>query len=293
MKPTSFRYAAPASASEALRLLAQHGEDARALAGGQSLVPMMNFRLLAPGLVIDLNRVEGWSTIELKEGALAIGAMTRQSAIEDSELVARHCPLLAEAVKSVAHRQIRNRGTIGGSLALAYPGAELPAVVLTLGGTILARSLAAERRIPAPDFFKGALDTALRPDELIAAVRVPLLPASAASAFVEIARRHGDFALAGAAIVLELGRDGAIAAARIGVTGATPIPMRAAAAEASLAGRRLEGAAFAAAADAAAAEVDVLGDPQYPVEYRRSLVAAVVKRGLALATARAGLTRVH
>ena len=291
MKPPAFQYAAPATPAEALQLMATHGDDARALAGGQSLVPMMNFRLVAPAFVIDLNRLREWRFIERRADMLVIGALARHADIEDSPLVAACCPLLAEAVALVAHRQIRNRGTIGGSLALAYPGAELPATVLTLGGTILVRSQAGERLVPAAEFFVGAMQSALRADELIAEIHLPLLP-DHATAFIEVTRRHGDFALAGAAVALRLDAGGTVLAVRIGITGATPVPMRAVAAEAALVGRRADAAGFAAAAAAGAAEADVLNDPHYPAEYRRSLVAATIRRGLVLAAQRAGATHV-
>ena len=292
MKPPRFRYESPASAAEAVQLLAQHGEDARPLAGGQSLVPMMNFRLVAPACLVDLNRIDALSFIAMREGALAIGAMTRQAAIEDSDLVARHCPLLAEAVRFVAHRQIRNRGTVGGSLALAYPGAELPAVVLTLDGEITVLSAAGERRIPARDFFKGPMATDLRPGELIAAIRLRPMADDCTSAFVEVSRRHGDFALAAAAVLVQFGRHQAVVSVRIGVTGATAVPIRAARAESMLVGRRLDPDVIAAAAQRAAGEIEPLSDAHYPADYRRQLAFAVVKRGLSLAAQRAGARHV-
>jgi carbon-monoxide dehydrogenase medium subunit len=288
MKPARFRYAAPASAAEALELLREHGAEARPLAGGQSLVPMMNFRLLAPALLVDLNRLADWSFIEARDGHLAIGAMTRQSAVEDSALVASHCPLLAEAIGFVAHRQIRNRGTVGGSLAMAYPGAEIPLVVATLDGVLLLRSAEGERRVPAQAFFKGPLETALEPEELIAAVELPLPPPGTATAFLEVARRHGDFALAAAAVALRLDAQGRIAAGRIGVSGATAIPVRLAGAEAGLPGQAPAAEIFAAAAARAAAEIEPLSDAEYSAAYRRELVAAVVRRALILAAERAG-----
>ena len=288
MKPAAFRYAAPGSMNDALHLLRESGEEARVLAGGQSLVPMMNFRLVQPSVLIDLNRMPGWSFIDIRDGALVIGAMTRQAMIEDSPVVASHCALLADAVRLVAHRQIRTRGTLGGSLALAYPGAELPLVVLTLGGEITVVSLDGERCIPAVKFFRGALSTSLRPDELITSVRLPLCAANAGMAFVEVSRRHGDFALVGAAVVLELDGASNIRLARIGVTGVTAMPVRAASAEAVLLGKPAVEESFVAAAGIAAAEVDVLDDPQYPALYRRELVAAIVRRGLRLAASRVG-----
>jgi CO/xanthine dehydrogenase FAD-binding subunit len=194
LKPPPFVYHAPATADEACSLLASL-EDAKVLAGGQSLVPLLNFRLARPAHLVDINRIQGVDRIYERDGGVAVQALTRQAAIEDSELVARVCPLLGAAVGLVAHRVIRNRGTACGSLAHADPASELPAVLLALGGNVVARSTRGERAIPADQLFTGVFETALAPDELMVEAWFPA--SRGAFAIIEESRRHGDFALAG------------------------------------------------------------------------------------------------
>ncbi len=279
MKPAAFQYLAPRSVAEAFDLMASN-PGACALAGGQSLVPMMNFRLRTHDTLIDLNGLRDWSYIEPREGKLVIGAMTRQSAIEDSKIVARDCPLMLKAIRFVAHRAIRNRGTIGGSLATAYPGAELPLVVVTMGGEIILESIKGKRRVPAKDFFLGALETALQPGELIVAIELPTARPSEVCDFVEVARRHSDFALAAAAVIVSLDKSSNIAALRLGVSGATPIPVRLSTVEAAAKGRPLSTTLIGELVQASAAAIDPSVDPHNPKDYLRSLVAAVVERSL-------------
>jgi len=215
MKPAPFDYFAPGTAEEALALLDEHGDAAKPLAGGQSLIPAMNFRLARPQVLVDLNRAADLSYIRSEKAGLAVGAMTRQRAIERSDLVARVAPLLAEAMPWIAHPQIRNRGTVGGSLAHADPSAELPAVALALEARFRARSAAGERSIAVADFFKGMLETALQPGELLVEVTLPALAPRTGTAFLEVARRHGDYALVGVAVVVTLDAKGRCQAARI------------------------------------------------------------------------------
>ena len=194
MKPARFEYHAPASVDEACELLGSL-EDAKVLAGGQSLIPLLNFRLARPAHLVDINRIAGLEGIYERDGGVAVQALARQAAVEDSELVARVCPLLSDAVRLVAHRVIRNRGTVCGSIAHADPASEIPAVLLALGGSVVARSSRGERTIPADQVFKGVFETALSPDELLVEA---WFPASAGKhAILEESRRHGDFALAG------------------------------------------------------------------------------------------------
>jgi CO/xanthine dehydrogenase FAD-binding subunit len=261
VKPAPFEYVAPRSLDAALGAL---GEDAKALAGGQSLVPLLNFRLARPERIVDLNRVDDLAYLRRSEGTLRIGALTRQATLERSRLVAEHWPLLTRAVTHVAHPAIRNRGTVGGSLAHADPAAELPVAMCALDARLHVRSAQrGHRTIAATDFFQAPLMTAMEPDELLVEIEVPAQPAGARAAFAEHARTHGDFALAGAAVV----RSGSDHAA-IALLGAGPTPLRVPDAEAAL--RR--GASAAEAAHIAGAELDD--------DYRRALTTELVRRAL-------------
>jgi carbon-monoxide dehydrogenase medium subunit len=199
MKAPRFAYARPASTAEALALLEKHGDDARVLAGGQSLVPMLNFRVSAPKVLVDINRIAALAGIKVTRNHIRIGALTRHAELERSSDIARHLPLVAVAMPHIAHPAIRNRGTFGGSCALGDPAAELPACALALGATFIAAGKKGERRIPAQDFFKGLYATALKPGELLVAAEFPLPKPGYASAFGELARRHGDYAMVGVA----------------------------------------------------------------------------------------------
>jgi len=267
MKPAPFDYEAPRTLHRALELL---DDDAKALAGGQSLVPVMNFRLARPARLVDLNRVGELAYLRRRRGRLHIGAMTRQATLERSEVVARAWPLLRQAVGHVGHPQIRARGTVGGSCAHADPTAELPVALTALDARFHVRSRAGRRTLRAEEFFVTHLTTALAADELLVEVEVPPLPEGARSAFVEHARTHGDFALAGAAVVVApAGTPSAIA-----LLGAAATPLRAREAEAALGAR-------AAAADVARLAGDLVAD-----EYRRALTTALVRRALREAGAR-------
>jgi aerobic carbon-monoxide dehydrogenase medium subunit len=199
MKASAFSYARAISIANAIELLEEHGERAKVLSGGQSLMPAMNFRLLAPELLVDISALDELRGIVRQNGVLSIGALTRHVDLQNSPLIAAHAPLLKEAITHVAHPAIRNRGTIGGSLAHADPASELPACVVALDATIVVRGPKGERRIAAEDFFLGIYETALSPEELLVAVEVPLLPLHAAHYFCEFARRHGDYAIVGLA----------------------------------------------------------------------------------------------
>ena len=289
MKPAPFAYHRPGSLDEALALVAGLGSDAKALAGGQSLVPAMNFRLARPGVLVDLNRVASLAAIEeLPGGGLRIGAMVRQRAVEHSPAVARRAPLLAEAMPWIAHPQIRNRGTVGGSLAHADPSAELPAVMLALDARFVARRNQDTRTIPVTQFFTGILSTALRDDELLTAVEIAPPAPRSGTAFVELARRHGDYALMGVCAVVALDTAGASAHVRIALLSAGDTPVLAANAMASLAGRRPDPAAFDDAARLAAErDIDPPGDIHASPAYRRHLARVLVGRALRTAFARA------
>jgi CO/xanthine dehydrogenase FAD-binding subunit len=293
MKPAPFDYFSPGTLDEALTLLAEHGGDAKPLAGGQSLIPAMNFRLARPAALVDLNRIPELSYIRSERdgerGGTVIGAMTRQRAVERSEVVARAAPLLAEAMPSIAHPQIRNRGTVGGSIAHADPSAELPAVMLALDARLRAKSLTGERSIPTGEFFKGMLETALEPGELLVEIALPPLPARSGTAFLEMARRHGDYALVGVAALVTLDERGRCRAARIACLSVGDGPVLLVEAGKVLAGQSPSEELLRAAADAAASrDVDPPSDIHASAAYRRQLVAVLTRRALARAFERAG-----
>ena len=288
MKPPPFDYFAPESVDEALALLQAHGEDAKVLAGGQSLVPMLNFRLIRPSCLVDLNRIEGLAYIQAEaDGGLAIGAMARQRALEQSPLVRTRMPILADALRFVGHPSIRARGTIGGSLAHADPAAELPAVVTALGGRMLARGPGGERSIPAGDFFRSYLTTGLAFDEILVSVRLAPLPARTAWAFLEVSRRHGDFALVGVVALLTLGPDEVCERATLVFTGVGPVPWVAAGAARVLTGQRVDQATLDRAARAVNAEIRPDADIHASAAYRRRVAAVLTQRAVLQALDRA------
>ncbi|MSO42017.1 MAG: xanthine dehydrogenase family protein subunit M [Solirubrobacterales bacterium] len=287
MKPPVFDYHDPETVEEALDLLAEHGDEGKLLAGGQSLVPLLNFRLARPENLIDLNRLGSLTGIRREHGSLQIGAMTRQSTMEHSALVAENWPLLTEALSYVAHAQIRNRGTIGGSVAHADPAAELPVAFSALDSRVRVRSARAERTIEISDLFVTHLTTTLEPDELLVGIEVDPVPERTGHAFVEFARRHGDFALGGAAVLLTLDSSGSCERAAIALLGAAPIPVRATDAEQALVGAAIDEKAIAAAADAAIADISPTGDIHGSAEYRRDLCRVMVRRAIAAANRRA------
>lgn len=287
MKPASFVYFRPGSVDEAVSLLAEHGGEAKPLAGGQSLIPAMNFRLARPQALVDLNGLAELAYIRSGPEHVAIGAMTRQRAVEQSEAVRRELPLVAEALPFIAHPQIRNRGTVGGSLAHADPAAELPAVMLALDARFRARSVKGARTIPVAEFFTGILETALEPDELLVEVAVPRPPVRCGHAFLEVSRRHGDYALAGVAVLVTLDSNGRCQAARIALVSVGDGPVLATEAAAVLAGGEPTAAAIEAAAAGAAQEIDPPSDVHASSAYRRHLAAVLTRRALTRAFERA------
>jgi len=288
MKPPRFDYVLPRGLEEALSVLAQHGEQAKVLAGGQSLVPLLNFRLVRPAYLVDLNDVAGLDGIRVADGWLCIGAMTRQRAVETSALVRERCPLLAEAMPQIGHTQIRNRGTIGGSLAHGDPAAELPAVVAALGGELVLQSARGRRVLTPEQFFVGYLTTAVAPDELLVEVRLPVTPPRTGSAFLEVSRRHGDFALVGVAVTLTVDEAGVCTDGAIALTGVGPTPVVAREAARALVGVRPVPAAFEEAGHHVAAGVTPDGDLHASSEYRQHLAGVLTRRALARATERTG-----
>jgi carbon-monoxide dehydrogenase medium subunit len=282
MKPARFEYRAPNTLEEAVALLAADPE-AKPIAGGQSLMPVLNFRLAAPTMLVDLRRVGGLDEIAIGADGVRLGAKVRWRDIEADRRLAIAHPLLQEAVAHVAHYQIRNRGTVGGSLAHADPAAELPGIAVTCDGEIRVVGPAGQRTISAHEFFIGPLSTALRPDELITELRLPMWPAERRWAFREFARRHGDFALAGVALFYDLDPDGRAHDAHVGVIGACSRPHRLGPVEAALNGRVIDGTAIEAAAKAASAAVDPPNDLHADADYRRALVGTLTHRALTTA----------
>ena len=288
MKPAPFAYHRPDSVEGALALLAEHGYDAKLLAGGQSLVPAMNFRLAAPAVLIDLNRIPGLDAIVQAEGGVRIGAMVRQRAAERSALLAERAPLIAETLPWVAHAQIRNRGTMGGSIAHADPAAELPAVMLALRARLHLRGPGGMRTVAADDFFTGLFGTTLEPEEMLVEIEIPTATPGTGFAFDEISRRHGDFALAGVAASVQVDAEGRCTGARIALLSVGDGPVLAAQAAAALHGQAPTDDAIRAAAHAAAQQdIDPPGDIHATPAYRRQLAEVLVRRVLPRAFERA------
>ena len=285
MKPAKFDYHDPTSVDEALGLMAQFGDQARPLAGGQSLVPLMNFRLIRPAHLIDLNGVNELSYLRADDAALRIGATTRQRELERSPEVAKRWPLLRDAAAFIGHIQIRNRGTVGGSLAHAFPSAELPVAMVTLDASFILRSTGNQRTVRAEDFFLSYMTTVIEPRELLVEISVPSLLTNAGWSYQEVSRRHGDFALAGAAAVLALDANGFIHHARLTLTGTTPIRVRKV--EESLLGERPSEALFGDAARRATENLEQDSDIHASAEYRRGACAALARRALMQAAQRA------
>jgi CO/xanthine dehydrogenase FAD-binding subunit len=287
MKPAPFRYFAARTLEQALQLKAEYGDEARFLAGGQSLVPTMNFRLTQPAALIDINSITDLAGIKNGAGeGLRIGALTRYRALERDPTIARHVPLMEEALPHIAHPQIRNRGTIGGNLAHADPASEMPAIVLTLGGKLRAQSVRGERWIEAADFFLGALTTALEPDEMLTEVEVPEAPPRSAACFMEVSRRRGDFAMIGVACMVQIDDSGRCSAARIGLCNAGDGPVFAAEASRSLVGSMIDKPAIDAAVELIGGAIDPGGSIHASKEFQRHLAGVLTGRALAKANER-------
>lgn len=288
MKPAPFRYVAARTVEQALALKAQYGDDARFLAGGQSLVPTMNFRLTQPEVLIDINPLAELAGI--RNGAadrLRIGALTRYRALERDAAVGQKLPLIHEALPLIAHPQIRNRGTIGGNLAHADPASEMPAIVLTLGGRLRAQSAKGERWIEAADFFVGALTTALEPDEMLMEIELPVAPSASGSCFLELSRRRGDFAIIGVACSVSLDAGGTCREARIGLCNAGDGPVLAAQASASLTGRPIGKSEIEQAAALVQGAIDPGGSIHGSKEFQRHIAGVLTVRALTAASERA------
>jgi len=290
MKPPPFKYYAPTTTDEALALLAQYGYDAKVLAGGQSLIPTMNFRLAQPSVLVDLNHIPELFYIEPdKNGGVLVGAMTRESQVEHASLIAERAPLVHETMPHIAHPQIRNRGTFGGCMAHADPAAELPAVSVALDARFRIRGQTGERWVPADEFFIGFFTTALQPDELLVEVALPPTPQRCGWSFQEVSRRHGDYALVGIAALVTLDDHDRCNQARIVFLSVGDGPVEAHQAAKVLRGQSPTPEAISAAAEAAAgADVDPSSDIHATADYRRHLVKVLTRRALGQAFGRAG-----
>jgi CO/xanthine dehydrogenase FAD-binding subunit len=289
MKPAPFRYVAAKTVEQALALKAEHGDEARFLAGGQSLVPTMNFRLTQPALLIDINRLSELAGVT--NGAadrLRIGAMTRYRSLERDPAIERKLPLIHEALPLIAHPQIRNRGTIGGNLAHADPASEMPAIVLTMGGRLRAQSVKGERWIDASNFFVGALTTALEPDEMLMEIELPVAAPRSGACFMEMSRRRGDFAIIGVACIVRVDEAGKCAEARIGLCNAGDGPVFATAASQSLVGKAIGAADIAEAAALVQSDIDPGGSIHASKEFQRHIAGVLTTRALTTANERAG-----
>ena len=284
MKPASFKYFRPGSVSEALALLSENQDDCKILAGGQSLVPAMNFRLLRPSIIIDINELEELSAIKATDQNVLIGALTRHAAFHRDIVAGPLGRLLSKVVRHIAHFPIRQRGTFGGSLAHADPAAEWCLVATTLGAQIVARSSRGERVIPSREFFKGTFTTALAADEILSEIRLPMMADGWRTGFNEFSRRAGDFALGMALAALRI-ESGVVKEARLGIGGVSDRAIRLEKLEQSLVGKAASPQAFDAVAQEAREAVVPIADIHASAEYRRDLIATVVKRALSEAAA--------
>lgn len=289
MKNPPFIYHRPETLDEALALLDEHGDEAKVLAGGQSLLPVMALRLGRPEHVVDINRLPGLDAISVTEAGVSIGALVRHATAERSTELATAAPLAHAAMPYIGHRAIRSQGTVCGSIAHADPAAEMPAVCLATGATLVARSSTGQREIAAADFGQGYLTTALEPTEILTEVRFPSWSATAGGSVIEVARRHGDYALVGLACLVDA-PGGTIASAALSFFGVANTPLRVEAAEQSLIGKSVDDAgAFAAAADLVKANIEPSADVHATTNYRRHLAGVLTKKGLAEATGKIGV----
>lgn len=288
MIPAAFEYHRPSTLQDAIALLGRLGDDAKVLAGGQSLIPLMKLRLASPRHVVDINRITGLGSIAERDGALVIGALVRESELEASDLVRRRFPILADACRVIADPLVRNLATVGGNLAHGDPANDHPAVMLALEAEVVAAGPKGSRRIPVDGFFTGPLETALGPGEILTEIRVPLPPPRTGGAYLKMERKVGDFATAAVAVQITLADGGTCARVGIGLTNVGPTPIKARRAETLLKGRRPDDAAIREAARAAADESDPSEDLRGSVAYKRDLVRVLTARALRRALERAG-----
>ena len=286
MIPGAFDYHSPRSLDEALSLLQQHAGDAKILAGGQSLIPAMRFRLAMPSILIDINRLDDLRYVEERGDHLAVGAMTLEHSLEDAAVVRSSYPLLHDTAVVIADPLVRNKATVGGNIAHADPANDHPATMLAYGATVVAKGPKGERTIGIDDFFTGLFENAMGEDEILTEIRIPKPAANSGGAYTKLERKVGDYAISAAAVQLQLDGD-TVAAARIGLTNVSPVPMRAKAAEAELVGKSLSDAVMEAAGKAAAGECDPSPGLRGGVDYKRDITRVMVKRSIQQAVARA------
>ncbi|HET6936894.1 MAG TPA: xanthine dehydrogenase family protein subunit M [Candidatus Angelobacter sp.] len=288
MIPPSFEYLRPSTIPEAVALLQQHGDAAKILSGGQSLIPMMKFRLARPGVLIDINRIPGLSYVKEEGGFLKIGGLTREAELEASQLVRAKYPLLMDTAAVIADPQVRNMATVGGNLAHGDPANDHPATMIAFGAQIVATGAKGERVIPVEDFFKSVFETALLADEILTEIRIPVPPPRSGGAYFKLERKVGDFATAAAAVQLTLDGGGAIQKIGVGLTNVGPTPIKARKAEDFLRGKKPDAAAVTQAAQLASDEAEPSSDLRGPAEYKKGLVKELTRRALSRALERAG-----
>ncbi len=288
MIPSAFDYHAPATLKEAVALLAQYRDSAKVISGGQSLRPMLKLRLGGAGHLVDIGRIPDLEYIEEEKGVLRIGGCTRESALESSDVVRARYPILVDTAKVIADPLVRNRATIGGNLAHGDPGNDHPATMLALGAEVVVTGLKGERVIPVEKLFVGLLTTALKPDEILTEVRIPVPPPRSGGAYVKLERKVGDYASAAAAVQLTLAASGTVERVGIGLTNAGPTPIKAGAAEAHLRGKKPDAAAVAETARLAAQAASPTADRRGTVEYKREMARVMTRRALEKALQRAG-----
>jgi carbon-monoxide dehydrogenase medium subunit len=288
MIPAPFDYHRPSSLDEAIGLLTKHGEQAKVLSGGMSLLPTLKLRLGSFAHLVDINRIPGLDGIKEEGGALRIGAMTRQAALERSELIRKKYPILADAVPLIADPLVRNRGTVGGNVANGDPANDQPAIMLALGATLVARGPKGERTIAASKFYTGLYETALARDEILTEIRIPVPPAKSGGAYQKLKRKTGDFAVAAVAVQMTLDAKGAVASCGIGLTNAGPTPLEATDAARFLVGKTPDAKTIAEAAKMAAAKCNPSADHRGSVEYKKDMARVLAARALQTAFERAG-----
>ena len=287
MIPANFEYHAPGSLAEAIELLKTHGDEAKVLSGGHSLIPLMKLRFAAPEHIVDINGIPGLAYVKEEQGVLKIGALAREADLEHSDVVAAKFPLLADTAKLIADPQVRNRATVAGNLAHGDPANDQPASMMALGAEVVIEGSGGERTLPVAELFVDTLTTALAVDEIITEVRVPVPPANSGGAYYKIERRVGDFATVAVAAQVTLDKSGNIESAGIGLTNVGPVPIKATAAEASLAGKAPDEAALAEAGKLAAEASDPSSDTRAPADYKRAMVRELTIRTLSRAVERA------
>ena len=287
MIPPSFEYLRPKTIPEAIAMLQQHGDAAKILSGGQSLIPMMKLRLARPSILIDINRISGLSHVKEEDGYLKIGGLTREAELEASPLVRSKYPILADTTHVIADPQVRNLATVGGNLAHGDPANDHPATMIALGARVVANGPKGERVIPIEKFFLSLFTTALEPDEILTEIRVPIPPARSAGAYLKLERKVGDFATAAVAVQMTFDEQGACQKVGIGLTNVGATPVKAQKAEQFLLGKKLDDDAISQAAQLAADEAEPSADLRGPVEYKKGLVKELAKRAFELTRERA------